>query len=211
MHLFGLMGEHNHEGKTTLALQQRPSHFSDGNGGTSAAGVSRGATFASSPCETASELQPPCLEVLVAHAHAFAVPRQFLSKSFPFRVRSRIAPQSPWCGPSQTRPLTQGVKNMRVYLLSTLAALTLCLGVTANASADWRYRSRIRFDYGRRIVYQERYWVPTVIVTTPAPLCITPVEPVVIDTTIPVYSTGYYYNRPYRTYFYRGPHRFYRR
>ena len=61
---------------------------------------------------------------------------------------------------------------MKTYILGTLAALTLSLCVTSNASADWRYRERIRFDHGRRIVYQERYWAP-VIVTTPAPVIVT--------------------------------------
>jgi hypothetical protein len=85
---------------------------------------------------------------------------------------------------------------MRTYILCTLAALTLSLGVTSNASAGWRFRQRIRFEHGRRIVYQERYWVPVIVVTEPAPAILTPVPVVVSE---PAYSTGYFYgcSRPY--------------
>jgi hypothetical protein len=113
---------------------------------------------------------------------------------------------------------------MKTYILGTLAALTLSLCVTSNASADWRYRERIRFDHGRRIVYQERYWAP-VIVTTPAPVIVTPpvittpapviVSPPVYATTAPVvvtgpvYSTGYFYGS-YRPYYRHYRHRHHR-
>jgi hypothetical protein len=76
---------------------------------------------------------------------------------------------------------------MRAFVIGTLASIALGLGVTSNASADWRYRERVRFEFGRRIVYQERYWVPPVIVTTPAPVIIPP--PVVVTTPPPVVVT----------------------
>jgi PXPV repeat (3 copies) len=102
---------------------------------------------------------------------------------------------------------------MKTYILGTLAALTLSLGVTSNASADWRYRERARFEHGRRIVYQERYWAP-VVVTTPAPVVVTPApvivtQPAPVVVTEPVYSTGYFYGS-YRPY-YRHSHYYHRR
>ena len=108
---------------------------------------------------------------------------------------------------------------MKTYILGTLAALTLSLGITSNASADWRYRERVRFEHGRRIVYRERYWAPAVVVTTPAPVVVappvvvTPPAPVVVAPPAPViatpapvvvtpapYSVGYFYG-PYQPYY----------
>jgi hypothetical protein len=105
---------------------------------------------------------------------------------------------------------------MKTYILGTLAAITMSLGVTSNASADWRFRERVRFEHGRRIVYQERYWAPAVVVTTPAPVVVTPpvvavpaplvvTPPAPVVVTQPVYSTGYFYGsyRPYYRYYHR--------
>src|SRR5258707_226542 len=65
-----------------------------------------------------------------------------------------------WSDRQPNREQTNDTRReiMKTYILGTLAALTLSLGVTSNASADWRYRERVRFEHGRRIVYQERYW-----------------------------------------------------
>jgi hypothetical protein len=86
---------------------------------------------------------------------------------------------------------------MRTFMAGTLAAVTLALCVSSDASAaDWRYRGRVRYDHGRRVVYGARYWAPPVVVTTPAPLVADPVD-----------CTGYFYSGlryyPYRSH-YRG-------
>jgi len=99
---------------------------------------------------------------------------------------------------------------MRAFLIGTLASVALILGVSSNASADWRYRERARFEHGRRIVVRERYWAP-VIVTTPDPVFVAP-DPVFVapaPAIVPdvVVAPGYGYYRPY----YRGPRHFHHR
>jgi hypothetical protein len=84
---------------------------------------------------------------------------------------------------------------MRAFVIGTLASVALGLGVTSNASADWRYRERVRFEHGRRIVFHERYWIPPVVIAPPAPVIVpppvvvTPPAPVVITTPAPVVTT----------------------
>jgi hypothetical protein len=89
---------------------------------------------------------------------------------------------------------------MRIFLFGALAAVTLSLCVSSDASADWRYRSRFRFENGRRIVYRERYWAAPVV-TTPvalvdAPLVVDPVD--VVPIAPPSYFFGDFRGFPYR-------------
>jgi hypothetical protein len=101
---------------------------------------------------------------------------------------------------------------MKTYILGTLAAITMSLGVTSNASADWRYRERYRFDHGRRFVYRERFWAPGVVVAPPAPVVVAPtptiVDPAPYGVIDPYYSTGYFYGsfRPYYRHYPHYPH-----
>jgi hypothetical protein len=89
---------------------------------------------------------------------------------------------------------------MRVFLLGTLAAITLSLCVSSDASADWRYRSRFRFESGRRIVYRERYWVAPVV-TPPVALVDAPLIADPVD-VVPIASPSYFFGDgrrfPYR-------------
>jgi hypothetical protein len=92
---------------------------------------------------------------------------------------------------------------MRAFLFGTVAAIALTFGVTANASAGWIYRDRVRFEHGHRCIVRERVWVPDVVVTPPVCDDIPVVmPPVVVDP--PIYYGGF--RTYYRPGFYRPIH-----